>query len=262
MHTGRAMEYAELKYPHDEARLARESWLDSELGRYLLDVERRLIERKLPELFGFHLMQLGISRQTMLFESSVIRHKFALAGAPGGPGVSALAEPEQLPIESDSVDVVILHHALEFSDNPHQLLREAARVIVPHGSLLIVGFNPWSAFGLRAVAGRPFGNPVWGSKLLGARRVADWLALLDFALDSTQYGFHSLPLNHAGMLQRLSGLDRLGEKWSLPWGSVYVIHACKQVSPLIPLRQPRRRARPRIAAVPLATPSARNTTLH
>lgn len=249
-------------YQHDESRVALESWFDSELGRHVLEFERRLLDRKLPGLFGFHLMQLGISRQTMLFESSVIRHKFALAGAPGAPGVSALAEPEQLPIESDSVDVVILHHALEFSENPHQLLREAARVTVPHGSLLIVGFNPWSAFGVRALIGRRFGHPVWGSRLLGARRIADWLALLDFALDSTQYGFHSLPVNHAGVLQRFAGLDRLGERWSLPWGSIYVIHACKQVSPLIPLRQPRRRARPRIGAVPLATPSARNTTLH
>ena len=36
-----------------------------------------------------------------------------------------------LPVESDSVDVVVLPHILEFEAQPHEALRESARVIVP-----------------------------------------------------------------------------------------------------------------------------------
>lgn len=248
---------------HNEELLRqREQWFESDLGQHVLGCERALLESKLPGLFGFHLMQLGISRAVQLYDSSIIRHKFALGQIAGNPAQCALSLPEQLPIEADSVDVVLLHHVLEYSEHPHQLLREAARVTVPHGHLLIVGFNPWSAFGMGSLALRHFAHPVWQSGLLGARRVSDWLALLDFAVDDVGYAFHGLPLNHAATLQRLSGLNRWAQRCALPGGSVYLIHARKQVSPVTPVRMVRRLQRPRLSAVPLATPSARSNTLH
>jgi SAM-dependent methyltransferase len=242
--------------------LAREHWFESELGRHVLGEERVMMDAKLPGLYGFHLMQMGISRRVSLFENSMIRHKFSMAQLPGGQGISALAEPEQLPIESDSVDVVLLHHVLEYSPNPHQLLREAARVIVPHGHLLVIGFNPWSAFGLRCLLGRRFAQPIWQSRLLGTRRLADWLGLLDFAVDDVQYRFYGLPVDHAATLARLSRVDRLGADWRLPCGSVYLVHARKQISPLTMVRPSRRLAAPRMSQLPLATPRTRGSTLH
>jgi len=235
--------------------------VDSPYGHHLLAAERALVEQKLAPLFGFHLMQLGISRHVRLYDSSAVRHKFQLAQLPGVAGVSALGEPEQLPIESESVDVVVLHHVLEYSANAHQLLREAARVVVPHGHLLVVGFNPWSLFGLCALPARHFGHAIWRSSLLGVRRVSDWLGLLDFAVDDVQYRGHGLPISHAPTLQRLSGVERVAGNWGLPGGAVYLIHARKQTATLTPVRALRWRA-PRLRTLPLATPSARNTTLH
>ena len=241
---------------------ARERWFETDLGRHMLGAERALVDAKLAQLYGFHLMQMSISTEVSLFESSMIRHKFSLAQLPGGQGISALAEPEQLPIESDSVDVVLLHHVLEYSQNPHQMLREATRVVVPHGHLLIVGFNPWSPFGLRCVLGRRFAQPIWHSHLLGARRLTDWLGLLDFAVDDVQYRCHALPVNHAATLARLAPLDRWGENCALPCGSVYLVHARKQISPLTLIRAPRRLAPRRMSVIPLATLRTRGTTLH
>ena len=237
-------------------------WLDGDLGAHVLAAERALLETKLPGLYGFHLMQLGISDRVRLYDSSMIRPKFTLGRFADARGPSACAEPEHLPIEPDSVDVALLHHVLEYSAQPHQLLREAARVVVPHGHLLIVGFNPWSLFGLRAAATRRFGHPVWGGATLAPRRVKDWLALLDFAVDDVQCGFHSLPLDHAPTLARLAPIERAATRWSLPCGGVYLIHARKQLSPLTPVRPLLRRVRPRLGSVPLATPSARDTTIH
>jgi SAM-dependent methyltransferase len=240
---------------------ALEGWFCTDLGRHVLRLEQEMTDSKLPGLYGFHLMQLGISSTVRLYDSSVIRHKFALA-APSTLGLcSAVAAAEQLPIDSDSIDVLVLHHALEFSEQPHQLLREAARVIVPHGHLLIIGFNPWSMFGLRSLLGRRLGHPIWHGQLLAARRLGDWLALLDFAIDDIQYRCHGLPLDHAPTLDRLMPIDRWCGKHSLPGGGAYLIHARKQISPLTAIR-PRRWRAPALATMPLATPSTRNTTLH
>lgn len=246
-----------------EARwLALAEWLDGDLGARVVAEERALLDAKLPGLYGFHLLQLGLSDRVCLYESSMIRHKFALARSPHATGASGCAIPEQLPIEPDSVDVVLMHHVLEYSTQPHQVLREAARVVVPHGHLLILGFNPWSLFGLRAAASRRIAHPVWAGATLGTHRVKDWLTLLDFAVDDVQYRLHAPPIDHGPTLAKLARVDRAAARWSLPCGAVYLIHARKQVSPLTPVKPLRRFVRPRLATVPLASPSARNTTLH
>ena len=58
-----------------------------------------------------------------------------------------LARCHELPIATQSIDLVVLPHVLEFADEPHQILREVDRVLMPEGRLVIVGFNPWSLWG-------------------------------------------------------------------------------------------------------------------
>ena len=82
------------------------------------------------------------NRCVRLFDASAVRHKFQLARLAGASGIGALSDPEQLPIESESIDVALLHHVLEYSASPHALLRESARVVVPHGSVIVIGFAP------------------------------------------------------------------------------------------------------------------------
>jgi len=246
----------------ESRRRALADWLDGDLGARVLAEEHALVDAKLPDLYGFHLLQIGVSDRVRLYDNSMIRHRFTLGNGTGAALTSAHAHPEQLPIEADSVDVAILHHALEFSAQPHLVLREAARIVVPHGHLLIVGFNPWSLFGARALLSRRFAHPVWSGATLGARRVKDWLTLLDFAVEDVQYRLHAPPVDHAPTLARLAAIDRVAARWSLPCGALYLIHARKQVSPLTPVKPLRRFVRPRLATVPLVTPSTRNTTIH
>jgi len=245
----------------DNPLSAIDDWPRTELGRHIVGLEQQMVDQLLPDLFGFHLMQMGFSTDTPLYANSMIRHRFTMAPAPGRGQVSALSDAEALPIDSDSIDVLILHHALEFSANPHQLLREAARVVVPHGHVLILGFNPWSLLSARALLSRRFGHPVWRFDHLSARRVSDWLRLLDFNIDSVHYSGHALPVNHQTVLAHQSGIERLGSRWSLPWGARWMIHACKQVNTMTPVRPFKRMRAPRLA-VPFAAPSARHRTLH
>ena len=54
----------------------------------------------------------------------------------------------------NSLDLIVLPHALEFTDDPHLMLREAYRVIRPEGQIVIAGFNPFSLFGAKRYFGR------------------------------------------------------------------------------------------------------------
>jgi len=55
----------------------------------------------------------------------------------------------QLPLASQSVDLVVLPHVLESHDHPHEVLRETERVLMPEGQVVISGFNTGSLWRLR-----------------------------------------------------------------------------------------------------------------
>ncbi len=47
-----------------------------------------------------------------------------------------------LPFEADGFDVVTIHHVLHYADDPAAALAEAARVVRPGGTVLVVDFSP------------------------------------------------------------------------------------------------------------------------
>ena len=70
-------------------------------------------------------------------------------------------------------------HALEFTDDPHLMLREAHRVMRPEGQIVIAGFNPFSLYGVKRYFGREQ-TPPWNGNFIGLWRLKDWLTLLGF----------------------------------------------------------------------------------
>jgi ubiquinone/menaquinone biosynthesis C-methylase UbiE len=40
-----------------------------------------------------------------------------------------------LPLAANSIDLVVMPHTLEFAPDPHQMLREVERVLVPEGQV-------------------------------------------------------------------------------------------------------------------------------
>src|ERR1044071_444339 len=115
-----------------------ELWLRSAHGRRLLELEEREVARTLPELFGRHLLQVGSwGRGTRLLSSSQMLHS-AVLGTLRGFDEQAVAEPEQLPLVTKSVDAILLPHSLEYVRSPQSVLREVNRVLTDRGRLLIL----------------------------------------------------------------------------------------------------------------------------
>lgn len=228
-----------------------QAWFGGDLGSQLLQEEEQLLGRILPDLFGFHALQIGQMVERNLLASSRIRHRCVVdEERPSVPGLSPLqASPEQLPFAKDSLDLVFIHHGLDGASSPHALLREASRVLIPDGHLLIVGFNPWSLWGLWRLFRLPWTQVPWLRRPLGPQRLADWLTLLDFEVVGLESICFVPPLAHATIRHRFAWLERLGRHYWSQGGAAYALLARKRVSCITPIDTRRRGAYPAPAPV-------------
>ncbi len=242
-----------------EDRRALHQWFSRVPGRLILESEVGLFDYKLPDLFGYQLLQVGhLCGADMLSASRVLNRSIVdidgMLFASPYPVIRAAAD--LLPVASDSVDVVLLPHVLEFVERPHEALREAQRVLVPEGHLLISGFNPWSFMGVwRLVLGRRRAVP-WCGRFLAINRIRDWLALLGFDVVGLNARFYRPPFGNEQVMQRLQFLDRVGARVGGLMAGAYLLVARKRVSTLTPIK-PRWTGQRRLASVGLVGPTGR-----
>lgn len=207
--------------------LALRQWFASEQGQFLLAAERVLLKEVVAGLSGYHLMELGAAGQEQLHDSFGHSHCFSFGSSLSYPS-AAVADYESIPLPSEIIDTGILHHVLEFSDNPHRILNEASRVIIPGGHLVLVMFNPVSLLGLVKWPMGLFSHaPLWHYRSLRSGRVLDWLKLLHFQPVTTRMDCAFFPLRcDKGVAAQPPKLKRLGEMGILI-GAVTVIVARK-----------------------------------
>ncbi len=252
-------------------------FLASAAGRYVLDWEQRLFDQAVPDIFGYHAMQLGVPQINALRENRMPLRCIALDGSaavPAGPAgrtgacpileargeVALLARFDDLPFASQSIDLLVLPHVLEFAQEPHRVLREADRVLVPEGQIVITGFNPASLWGARHWMGRlgarPFLPP--SSQLIALPRLKDWLKLLSFEVNRGRFGCYVPSVRSEAWLSRWSFLEKAGDRWWPVLGGVYALTAVKRVHGmrLVGLARKRREdRRPALAPAPVAQSS-------
>ncbi len=222
-------------------------WLGTQLGRQLLAAEAQLLDGLLDDVFGLELLQLGTwghSRQ--LLSSSRTRRQSIVAEA-ADEGVDIVAQLNALPIQTASVDALLLPHTLDFDADPHAIVREADRVLTGEGQLIVLGFQPLSLWGLRAMADSA-SYPVGLRQMLRARRVRDWLGLLGYEVVQQRMYLYSVPWGEDEPSTRR--ILRRGLLNPLPPAG-WLIKARKHVYRMTPLRHRfGRERRPVLGAIP------------
>ncbi len=135
----------------------------------------------------------------------------------------------QLPFATSSTDLVVLPHVLEFSTNPHDTLREAERILLPEGHIVLSGFNPLSLWGVRRLLDRG-GEYPWKGKFISLLRLRDWLALLGFEVMAGRMGCYTPPVRTETWIHRSQFMDRAGDRWWPMLGGIYFLVAKKRVT--------------------------------
>jgi len=199
----------------------------------------------MEDVFGWELLQVGAwgGARELLARGRTRRQ--SLVAAPGfAPGADIIARPSHLPVSSDSIDAALLPHTLEFAPDPYAILREVDRVLVGEGQLLILGFRPWSLWGMRARASRS-GFPPGMRRVLSQQLVREWLVLLGYEVVAASRYLYLGPWSRGLAPGEGTGrMRRPGFTYPLPAGA-YLLKARKRVYTLTPIRS-RLRERPAV----------------
>ncbi len=226
------------------------NWLQTPPGKYLLAWEQVQFDQAVSDIFGYHALQLGFTELDAL-RANRMPHQWQAAAEylpaqadeltpDAGPSsrlrAALVTDSGALPFPAASLDLVVLPHTLELSDDAHATLREVERVLVPEGRVVIAGLNPASLWGMRQRRAHfyaRFGNknlflPEAGD-FIGYWRLRDWLRLLSFEVESARFGCYRPALETETWLKRFEWMDKIGGKFWPIFGAVYFLVAVKRV---------------------------------
>lgn len=228
---------------------------ESAIGQSLLNAEQAALTRYQATLTGYNCIELSVNSSPLIISeqsnngggfghcvhmrdthSARLTSSHALTQS-SSPASILLADFQASPIASECVDNIILHHVLEFSDDSHQLLREADRTLTKSGHIVIFGFNPlslWALYRLRIERNGRSANQ--HPHFIPRRRVLDWLSLLNYDIVHQRTEFLYLPsANTPGRFDNrlCRALLKPVHRW---FGMYYVIVAKKRSIAMTPNR--------------------------
>lgn len=140
---------------------------------------------------------------------------------------TVVVEEDDLPLPDNSVDLMLVVHCLETTDQARALLREIWRVLTPEGRLLIIVPNRsgvWARFDVTPFGhGRPYSQSQLERLLTEALlNPFDWSAAL-----------HLPPIDNGLVLKSAMTLERFGARLTPAFAGVLLVEARKEVaSPL------------------------------
>jgi len=203
-------------------------WLQLSEGQYLQKQTQHLVNNAIRHCFGYHLLKLGQLSTQLKTNVCPIKHQINCAES--GNDIGIRSDLNHLPFQDSTIDACILVHELDFSSDPHQLLREIERVLTLDGILIISGYNPYSLFGFKSLL-TP--KDVHTARLFSPNRVVDWLHLLGFEIKQKQH-FDYISPQPKGRLAKL--VESIGQRYLSFFCSVYFIEAKKQSTPMTPVK--------------------------
>lgn len=243
-----ALSFRQPQYPN--------SWDKMPSGGLILSEINRITAPWWPKFFGYHLLKIGALSGAVDSSSSTIKNQITLSSSIDK--ASVIADVDELPLLEHSVDVCLLSHALEFSIDPHHVVREANRVLIPNGYLVITGFNPFSLVGLNKLIPYRRNESPWKERFFSPMRVKDWLHLMGYEILADERTICSMLSSATGKQGKMASFcQRMANNYFPSVGSIYVIVAKKRVLPLTPIK-PKWKLRPKFSTVNVSSMNSPN----
>ncbi|WP_440876879.1 class I SAM-dependent methyltransferase [Thalassotalea sp. PLHSN55] len=232
------------------------AWRKLPNGEVILNEINQQLAPWWPKFFGYHLLKVGALSADVDCTLSPIKHQLTVSSF--SKKADVIADVDDLPFLEHSVDVCLLSHTFEFSVDPHHVVREANRVLIPNGYLVITGYNPFSLAGLNKVVPYRRKQSPWNERFFSPMRVKDWLQLMGYEILTDQRTLHSSLVGKLGQGKLTSYCQNFASNYLPSLGSIYIIVAKKRVLPLTPIK-PKWKLRPKFSPVKVSTMNSPKT---
>lgn len=162
-----------------------EQWLVSKEGQAILQQELTKVAPVMSHSFGYLALQIDLPSIDYLALHHA-RKKLILSSSDNDtscsnhPYINAI--PTQIPLESQSVDLVVLPHTLELYPHAKHILKEVRRILINEGKIVILGFNPLHPSRLQQLYHSPLAPPIPYRRQFSQHRIKEWFKLLGFEL--------------------------------------------------------------------------------
>ena len=170
---------------------------------------------------------------------------------PKGPSATALVFDEELPLPDSSIDRILMVHALEHSEDPHETLKEMWRVLAPNGRLVVVVPNR------RGVWARLEHTPFGTGRPYSRGQLVKTLRDSNFTPGPSAEALFFPPSRRRAMLRFHATLERAGRKFWPMFSGVIIMEAQKRLYQGIPVS---RRSSRRVF-VPVLSPQGASRSL-
>ena len=140
-----------------------------------------------------------------------------------GPNVSTLVDDAELPFPDGSIDIALIVHGLEFTENVTQTLREVWRVLSPSGRLIIVVPNRRGLWARRDST--PFGH----GRPFSRGQLSKILRECMYEPGGWAYALYVPPINRGFLRRSAAAWERIGIWLWQGFAGVLIVEARKQV---------------------------------
>lgn len=145
-----------------------------------------------------------------------------------------IADPYELPLLPESIDMALLTHVLEFVETPQLILSEIYQTLAPQGLLYVIGFNPFSLLGLSRYFHAHDKHWPYTGKFLSIPKVIKAARRQGYGvLHFKSFAFY-YSTRHAQLNERLLFLEPLGQFIVPGCGGIYCIVLQKNILGTIP----------------------------
>ena len=205
------------------------AWYQTPRGKLLKELEIDYLRRSITVSCQQTILQLGGLGWEDEFIDCTLYKNYIVLDAKALSTKDALkiqAKAYSLPLQSDSIDMIIVPHLLEFDSYRFQTMREIERILKPEGLLVIVNFNPWSIWVRYQYLWDKKMADSWGGHFISRSRTLDWLKLLNFEVTvSSEFNLDTVK----------SKQGRLATQSHCFFSTAYAIKAIKRRYNIIPL---------------------------
>ncbi len=147
----------------------------------------------------------------------------ALVWPPAGDKLSVLVDEDHLPLPDNSVDRLLVVHALETAERARPLLREMWRVLAPQGRLMMLVPNR------RSVWARSDSTPFGHGRPYSRNQLERLLAEAMFTPLEWSMALHVPPLEWRMVMRSATAFERTGARLSPGLGGVILVEARKEL---------------------------------